>query len=267
MREETMDRIQEQIILPNGDVAERRITDLIVRFAGPRRVLGTSRLNGGYREDLGAVFNHCDMQPESGRCVMRAPTYREHLALAARDAGLDPARVSGLSTALDMKYMQMAQRSRRGVQVTALVTGGILHNGRRAGDPATMWEEHEKFYLAREDGVESFPESGTVNIILHLTADMTENAMVTAVMVAAEAKAAAIQEEQLLSCYGDGFATGSGTDGVIVIADATSQVLFTQTGTDTVAGECIAQAVKEAVRKSLILNCKTEGKASGCTHL
>lgn len=247
-----MEEVQELVRLPNGDVAERRFYDLIVRFAGKRRVLGTSRLNGGYRENLDAVFNHCDQVSELGGCVMRAATYREHLALAAQEAGLDPVRASGLSTALDMRYLQTAQRVRRGVSVTALVTGGILHNGRRAGDPATMWEEREKFYLAREDdSVEAFPEPGTINILLHLTADMTENAMITAVMVATEAKAAAIQEERQRSCYGDGLATGSGTDGVIVIADAASPVLFTQVGTDTVAGECIGQAVKEAVRKSL----------------
>lgn len=246
-----METMQELIRLPNGDVAERRPLDLIVRFGGKRRVLGTSRLNGGYREDLDAVFNHCDQVPKLGSCVMRARTYREHLALAARDAGLDPARASGLSTALDMRFLQTAQRARRGVSVTALVTGGIQHNGRRAGDPATMWEERETFYMARGDQVEAFPEPGTINILLHLTADMTENAMVAAVMVATEAKAAAIQEEQQQSCYGDGLATGSGTDGVIVIADAASPVLFTQVGTDTVAGECIGQAVKEAVRKSL----------------
>lgn len=254
-----MERTLGQIILQNGDTVERRVSDIIVRFAGARRVLGTSRLNGGYRTDLDAVFNHCDQPPGQSRSVMRAATYREHLAFAAREAGLDPARASGLSTALDMKYMQTAQRSRRGVTVTAVVTGGILHNGRRAGDRATMWEENEKFYLAQEDAAETFPESGTVNIILHITADMTENAMITAVMVAAEAKAAAIEEEQLQSCYGDGLATGSGTDGVIVIADAGSPVLFTQVGTDTIAGECIGQAVKEAVRSSLILNCKIDG--------
>ncbi len=246
-----MEKLQELIRLPNGDVAERSVSDLIVRFAGMRRVLGTSRLNGGYREDLNAVFNHCDKQPETGRCIMRAATYREHLALAAGSIGVDPLHASGLSTALDMRYLQMAQRSRRGVSVTALVTGGILHNGRRAGDPATMWEEREKFYIAKGDLVETFPESGTINIILHLTADMTENAMVTAVMVATEAKAAAIQEERMVSCYGDGLATGSGTDGILIIADASSPVRFTQVGTDTVAGECIGQVVKEAVRNSL----------------
>ncbi|MFA6225059.1 MAG: hypothetical protein WC620_02505 [Methanoregula sp.] len=43
---------------PGNEQNEHQETSLIVRFPGPRNVLSTSWLNGGYREDLKAIFNH-----------------------------------------------------------------------------------------------------------------------------------------------------------------------------------------------------------------
>ncbi|MDK2888624.1 MAG: adenosylcobinamide hydrolase [Thermoanaerobacter sp.] len=42
----------------SGEKIYRRDDSIIVYFPGPRRVVSTARLNGGYREDLQAVFNH-----------------------------------------------------------------------------------------------------------------------------------------------------------------------------------------------------------------
>ena len=43
--------------LPAGETIMRTEHDLVVRF-NRRHVLSTSWLNGGYREDLTAIFNH-----------------------------------------------------------------------------------------------------------------------------------------------------------------------------------------------------------------
>ena len=59
--------------LPAGDPVHRYDQCLVVPFAGARRVLSTSPMNGGYREDLTAVFNN-DMNPGPGMaCRMLAP--------------------------------------------------------------------------------------------------------------------------------------------------------------------------------------------------
>lgn len=253
----------------NGDWLERQRLDVVLHFAGERHTLGTSRLNGGYQKNLQAVFNHCDTDPTVDACVMRAETYREHLALAASAAGLLPECSTGLSTAVDMKYVLTAERSWKNFMVTAVVTGGILHNGRRAGDAATMWEEGEVFHCVEgQDGALTDQATGghrvvpyhpgTINILLHINANLDPNAMAAAIMVATEAKAAAIQEVGLNSCYSQGMATGSGTDGIIVVSDFTSPVWLTQAGTDTKLGECIAQAVKEGVKRSLLWNIEVE---------
>ena len=58
--------------LPAGDPVHRYDQCLVVPFAGARRVLSTSPMNGGYREDLTAVFNN-DMNPGPGMaCRMLA---------------------------------------------------------------------------------------------------------------------------------------------------------------------------------------------------
>ena len=44
--------------LSTGDIAYRYEKSIVLFFAGKRKVLSTSLYNGGYREELVAVFNH-----------------------------------------------------------------------------------------------------------------------------------------------------------------------------------------------------------------
>ena len=65
--------------LPDGDAVHRYKKSIVLSFAGRRHVLSTGPNNGGYREDLQAVFNH-DMNPGAGMaCVMRGDSYEEHM--------------------------------------------------------------------------------------------------------------------------------------------------------------------------------------------
>lgn len=59
--------------------------------------------------------------------------------------------------------------------------------------------------------------SGTINILLHIDADLAPGALVNALVTCTEAKTAAIQELLAPSRYSHGLATGSGTDGTIVV--------------------------------------------------
>lgn len=66
-----------------------------------------------------------------------------------------------------------------------------------------------------------------------------------------EAKSAAIQELCIASCYSRGLATGSGTDGTIVVSNRESLVRITEAGKHCKMGELIGKTVKQAVKEAL----------------
>lgn len=111
--------------LPTGDPVHRYNKCIVVPFTGNRTVLSTCPLNGGYREDLTAVLNN-DGNPGAGMaCTLRAPTYEEHMAIIAGEAGMDPLHTAAMSTAASMENVAITGQSFDGVTVTAVVTGGI----------------------------------------------------------------------------------------------------------------------------------------------
>ena len=229
---------------PSGDEAHLYNKSVVLTFGGPRAVLSTSPFNGGLREDLTAVFNHC-LSPGGGMaCQLRAPTYGEHMALVASELGLDPERSAGLATAASMDYMATLSDRWGSVGATAFVTAGLEVNAGRAGDPAG-WDEE------REQGGDL--KGGTVNVILHVSCGLSEGALTRALVTLTEAKAAALQELMVSSRYSDGIATGSGTDGAVIVADSSSSLRLTDTGNHSKLGELIGRVVKEAVKEGLKL--------------
>lgn len=230
--------------LPTGDPVHRYEKSVVVLFQGARRVLSTCPLNGGYQEDLTAVFNN-DGNPGAGMaCTLRAPTYEEHMALVAREIGLDPKTTAAMSTAASMENVSIQSESFEEITVTAVVTGGIEVNGGRVGDPAT-WHEIQ--------GKAQPVKPGTINIMLVLNTDLSKGALARALVTCTEAKTAAIQELMAPSRYSMGLATGSGTDGTIVVCNAESKICLTNAGKHSKLGELIGKAVKRAVKEALKL--------------
>jgi adenosylcobinamide amidohydrolase len=187
------------------------------------------------REDLIAAFNH-DCK-ENGRkdTPLRAPTYPEHVAIIARELGLDPKRSCGLTTAASMENLALCEETYEDVTVTAAVTAGVDDNGGRAGDPAS-WHE---------------PPGGTINIMLFISANLPAWTMARALMTATEAKTAALEELVVPSLYSSGLATGSGTDGMIIVCDSASPRTFTFAGNHAKLGELIGRVVIRAVKDAL----------------
>lgn len=227
----------------NGDTLDRRDQALIATFVGRRDVLSTSSYNGGYRRQLLAVFNH-DCK-ENGRkdTPLKADTYEAHMKIIAAKLGLDPDFSCGLSTAADMENVSIVSETYSDVTVTAVVTGGIDCNGGRVGDPAD-WHE--------SDGV-SQPASGTINILLFIDANLPEGTLARVLITCTEAKTAALQELLAPSLYSSGIATGSGTDGVIIVSNADSPVYLTFAGKHAKLGELIGRTVMKAVKEALYL--------------
>lgn len=220
-----------------GDELHRYQKSLVLCFNGPRKVLSTGLNHGGCRLDLQAVFNN-DGNPGPGMPFeMRAPTYREHLDIIAReDMGLDPEKCTGFCTAASMDNVSIQSMSHEDFTVTAIVTGGIQNNGCRIGDPASYTET-----------------PGTINIILHIDADLPDGTLAKALTSCTEAKTAALQELLAPSRYSTGLATGSGTDGIIVICNTASEKKLTDAGHHSRLGEYIGKTVMKAVKEALFL--------------
>lgn len=224
----------------NGDCVYQQDYLLEIRFADRRRVLSTSAYQGGIREDLRCVFNYDMSYGKTRQCELLAPSMEEHMRLVAQKLKL-PRESSGLCTAAQIWNTAICQETWEGVTVTALVTAGIDENGGRAGDPAS-WQE--------KDGVLGLPV-GTINLLLHFNCDIPQGVLAGALLTATEAKCAAIQELQLPSKVSAGLATGSGTDGAILICDPGSSRQFTDTGKHSKMGEMIGRAVYRGVREAL----------------
>jgi len=222
-----------------GDTLERRGDAIVACFAGVKSVLGTAPLNGGRRDDLKWIFNHGG--ETSGE--MRAPTYEGHVAAIAEELGLRPEYSSGMSTAANMENVSIKTLTFEDTSVTAVVTGGIDINAGRVGEEA-LWHERE--------GEFTFV-AGTINILLFIDAHLTEGALAGALATCTEAKTAAVQELLVPSRYSSGLATGSGTDGTIIVSNPRSAVRLTDAGKHFKLGELIGKTVIAAVKEALFL--------------
>lgn len=231
--------------LVTGEEVHRYKKAIVISFRGKKRVLSTAPHNGGYQEDLKAVFNHDGTIGAGMECTLKAPTYAEHMALIAQELGLDSGYAAGISTAAQMENVSIKTERYEEMAVTAIVTGGIEINGGRAGDPAS-WDE------IRSNKTDC-GKVGTINMMIFFNVDLTKDALTRALVTATEAKTAAIWELLAPSRYSMGLATGSGTDGTILAANMESEYCLTNAGKHSKLGELLGRAVKAAVKEALHL--------------
>lgn len=225
--------------LSTGDTVYRQDTSVVVAFKKPRAVLSTSVFNGGYRDDLQAVFNH-DMKKAAG---VTAENYPDYLGNVAKNLGLNPKRVTGMGTAASMDNVAIKSESYQTLTVAAIVTGGVEGNGGRAGDPTEYFLPGKKRTLYKP---------GTINIMLVLDADIPPAIMARALVTCTEAKTAALQELMAGSRFSSGLATGSGTDQTIIITNPGSSLYLEDAGKHSKLGELIGRTVKQAVKEALL---------------
>ncbi len=103
-----------------------------------------------------------------------------------------------------------------------------------------------------EDMEISGPRPGTVNIFLFINRELTESAMLRALMICAEAKEAVVRELLLGSCYSSSLASGSGTDGCVIASRMNSGPVLTDASAHSKLGELIGKTVKGALREALL---------------
>jgi adenosylcobinamide amidohydrolase len=191
---------------------------LKVRFAVPHRTLGWSLLHPGFAvvaEIVWVEVRNSDLGPSTDpKTFLRA-------RLAA--AGLPDAL--GLMTSRDIRRHHLWRRRVDAVEAACLTTIG-LSNGERVGS-RKMHGSH----------------AGTINTLVHVSAPLTDGAMVEAISIVAEARTAAIVDSRRVE-RGTAI-TGTGTD-CIVVASPCHGVSLDCAGLHTAVGEAIGGAVYDA---------------------
>jgi len=238
---------QELYVFQNGDKVRYHNRGIYVTFAGKRRVLSTSVLNGGIREDLEGAFNF-NCLGEQYVCEMLEDTYEKELMAEGKLLGLNGEKVTGLSTAAWVEFASIVNKEFRDLSVTAIVTGGIDKNAVRVGDEATYYEENGTFFMIDKKEQKT---PGTINIILCINKELPAGVLARTLVTCTEAKVVAVEELMIGSLYGNGIATGSGTDGTIIISDVSCGSTLTDAGEHAKLGELIGKAVKEAVKEAI----------------
>lgn len=226
----------------NGDEIHKYNRCLVAKFEGRRKVLSTSMHNGGYKENLTAVFNH-DVNPGIGmKCEYCKSSDEEKRKFIVDELGLEYDKVAYMATIVSMDSAVIKTLTYDEITVTAIATASLEVNAGRVGEEATCYEQ-------RGESINLKP--GTINIMVFCNADMTPGCMARAIMTATEAKTAALQELIASSLRTSGIATGSGTDNIMIIANSESNNTLTYAGKHGKLGELIGRTVIDAVKEAL----------------
>ncbi|MEA1974526.1 MAG: adenosylcobinamide amidohydrolase, partial [Bacillota bacterium] len=226
-----------------GDIVTKYNNSIVLELTGNRNVLSTSIFNGGYSENIKYVFNK--QEDMSSDINLKADTYEEHLGIIAKELNLISEKSTGLSTAASMDHVAIETQYYHDIEITAFITAGTEVNAGRVGDKVTFDELVNKIEY----------KSGTINIILNINANIPPGIMARILMTCTEAKTAALQEMMIDSRYSNGLATGTGTDGVVIIGNNDSKNYLTTAGKHSVFGEKIGKVVKKAVKDALDMKC------------
>lgn len=208
---------------------------IFVKFNVKRNGISTSKLNGGFSNNFKSVFNHHLSQDNID--YLENHDVSDYLIQHCESLNIDSTYSTGLTTLAKMKHVSIVTKSFKKLDVVALTTAGVRTNAVRAGDPAAYYEENGRF--------------GTINTIILINAHLEYETLLEAFMTATEAKTVALNDLKIPSQYSNGYATGTGTDGLCVFSNLESSNTITNAGKHSKLGELIATAVCESVKKAV----------------
>ena len=217
------------------------------------RAISTGNFNGGFMSSPSAIFNTTSLGGFAGRDLMpkSRDVIKEYSKECARLVDLDPDSVIGLGTAAHMDNAALGSYFSEGIEVSVAITGGIRGNGGRAGDFA-IFDEMER----------NLNKNGTIVIILIVDADLSDSALLGAMMTATEAKSKTILKLMGKSLYSTGIATGSGTDQVVVICNKNSDTKVEKYRNNSrlakIIKECVENTLAEALDRQSMMNSETQ---------
>ena len=208
---------------------------IFVKFGVDRNGISTSKLNGGFSSNFKSVFNHHLSQENID--YLTDHDLLQYLIDHCKLLDIDYSKSTGLVTLAEMNHTSISTMSFKNLKVTAITTAGVRTNASRAGDPASYYEEYGKF--------------GTINTIILTNIRLAEETLIDAAVTATEAKAVALNDLKIPSQYSNGYATGTGTDGLCIFSNLESDNVLTNAGKHSKLGELIGQAVIESVKKAV----------------
>ena len=149
----------------DGDEVLKSSDTIVVKFGPERNGIVSSWLNGGYSEDLSAVFNHQLSQENIDRYGDGGILdFLKDLSNGFCN-GLDLRnnKLSGLITSADMDYYSIACERYRDIEVMAITTAGARVNAVSAGDVASYYEINADYKYDLDDDLENELENGIGN--------------------------------------------------------------------------------------------------------
>jgi len=202
-----------------------------LKFENPQKMLSSAVLNGGLVQANHIV--NMKVLPHENICQCPEITLSKY----CESHGWGGTCV-GMMTAASMGSLRIRKQSVGDIDICVMVTVG-LSNARRAGDVAEYQEIHPE---------ELTP--GTINMIAHCSASLTDAAMVEACMILTESKAAALQDAKIMSPVSHQTATGTGTDSLVICSSARGpQVRYC--GKHVLLGEILGRLAYEAISSSI----------------
>jgi len=208
---------------------------ILARFGKPCRVLSSAVLNGGLTEAC-QLLNMKVSQNHHGR-KENFETPELTLQHHADDLKLTGPTI-GMMTSASMRSYRSAVLCWDDIFVQTIVTSGVA-NAKRVGEPA----EWRRLDAPR-------PAVGTINLVCMTNLALTIPAMVEAVMMVTEAKAAVLQDLAVPSAATGAIATGTGTDAVAVVSDPDGRPAC-YCGKHVLLGEKLARTVSASLKASI----------------
>lgn len=198
---------------------------LIARFAAPQRLASWAIVGGGLRRGTTVAWL------QVGDRELRPPLdERDHLRDRLAGRGLGDA--VGLMTSCDVGRYVDETRTWGERSARCIVTVG-LGNALRAGDPPGPCGR-----------------IGTINLLCAVDAPLSDEALLEALALAAEARALAVREAAIPSRRTGEPATGTGTDCIVIAApDGADRARYA--GKHTALGHLIGAAVHGAVARGV----------------
>ena len=210
---------------------------IFVKFNSKRNTISNSILNGGINNNLKYLFNHHLSQETLD--YLENHDLKEYLIKHCSDLNFDSKLSCGLVTLALMKNLSIVTKKLHDLEVTAITTAGVRVTAVRAGDDSSYWEENGEFH------------AGTINTILLINSKLSQSTLVEAFMTASEAKTVALNSLKIPSQFSNGFATGTGTDGLTIASNLDSSNLLTNAGKHSKLGELIAKSIVESIHVAI----------------
>ena len=210
---------------------------IFIKFNNQRNTLSNSVLNGGIKNNLKFVFNHHLSQENID--YLENHDLCDYLMDLCDDFKFDSKLSSGLVTLAKMRNLSIVTKKYEKLEVTAITTAGVRVNAVCAGDDAEFYEENGEF------------KPGTINSIVLINSLLEDNVLAEAFMVATEAKTVALNNLKIPSQYSNNFATGTGTDGLIIASNLDSDNSITNSGKHSKLGELIAKTIIESIHVAI----------------